>query len=504
MTPRSPVRTRKLRMIAQDPAVRVGGSDPHDHRRGAGRGPPARAVGVPRPGHRLRLVHRHPAEASGRRAGGGRRVRRPVREGRPTTTLLTNPQFHAQNVYAIVMLTLARFEFGARPADRVGIRRPPAQGRPARLRRRQRLLLEPGRGAVLRLLPDGREDASGRCVQLPVARRGRPRDDARPARRAAGAVHRPVVPRPGRRSTRGSPTSSRCCPCSPSREVVTLLVDRAAGDRDGGAGGYRVAGGGGDPGGAAGVGRCSGSRRRWARRWRTSAGTPCGSRPSSFRRRSTSDQEEFFEPHRRGEILVAAMMNAFIEVWAGRLKALAPDGHERPRPRPGGGGRSRGRGLSPDDGDPRHRLLHAGAHGVPRLPRRPPDGRPRDPPGRLEVPLPRPPAGQLQGVRHRAEFCRRRRRAGPLAAAEGRPRRLADREVHQHRHPLRVAHPRPGRSVPVHLAEPPGAGAGGGGVHPRAVRPAVPAGRARTGSSSARPSPSTSSPWSWRPANWGD
>lgn len=32
--------------------------------------------------------------------------------------------------------------------------------------------------------------------------------------------------------------------------------------------------------------------------------------------------EEFEEPHRRGEILVAAMMNAFLAVWAGRLTAL--------------------------------------------------------------------------------------------------------------------------------------------------------------------------------------
>jgi hypothetical protein len=34
------------------------------------------------------------------------------------------------------------------------------------------------------------------------------------------------------------------------------------------------------------------------------------------------NEDEFLESHRRGEILVAAMMNAFLEVWAGRLKAL--------------------------------------------------------------------------------------------------------------------------------------------------------------------------------------
>ena len=37
---------------------------------------------------------------------------------------------------------------------------------------------------------------------------------------------------------------------------------------------------------------------------------------------------EFREPHRRGEILVAAMMNAFLEVWSRRLKTLG-DGESR-------------------------------------------------------------------------------------------------------------------------------------------------------------------------------
>jgi hypothetical protein len=36
------------------------------------------------------------------------------------------------------------------------------------------------------------------------------------------------------------------------------------------------------------------------------------------------EDDEFREPHRRGEILVAAMMNAFLEVWSARLRALDP------------------------------------------------------------------------------------------------------------------------------------------------------------------------------------
>jgi len=39
------------------------------------------------------------------------------------------------------------------------------------------------------------------------------------------------------------------------------------------------------------------------------------------------DDEEFAEAHRRGELLVAAMLRAFVEMWAQRLAALM---HDRP------------------------------------------------------------------------------------------------------------------------------------------------------------------------------
>ncbi|HEX9150428.1 MAG TPA: hypothetical protein VF958_14825, partial [Thermoanaerobaculia bacterium] len=37
------------------------------------------------------------------------------------------------------------------------------------------------------------------------------------------------------------------------------------------------------------------------------------------------EQEEFLEPHRRGEILVAAVLTAFIRIWTRRLQALVED-----------------------------------------------------------------------------------------------------------------------------------------------------------------------------------
>jgi hypothetical protein len=41
------------------------------------------------------------------------------------------------------------------------------------------------------------------------------------------------------------------------------------------------------------------------------------------------EQEEFLEPHRRGEVLVAAVMNAFIEAWAERIVGLGIAGQRR-------------------------------------------------------------------------------------------------------------------------------------------------------------------------------
>ena len=31
---------------------------------------------------------------------------------------------------------------------------------------------------------------------------------------------------------------------------------------------------------------------------------------------------EFLEPHRRGELIVAAMMNSFIDIWVSRLRKI--------------------------------------------------------------------------------------------------------------------------------------------------------------------------------------
>ena len=69
------------------------------------------------------------------------------------------------------------------------------------------------------------------------------------------------------------------------------------------------------------------------RRWGTSstrfAASRCGNRRGRRARQGYYQTDpEFEEPHRRGEILVAAMMNAFLGVWTRRLKTLG-DGESR-------------------------------------------------------------------------------------------------------------------------------------------------------------------------------
>ena len=182
------MRKRQFEIVAQDPSVRRNGrvltariSLPWEDLEDGADG--LRAVR-----RRLRRVGRRDVCTRSARSG-----HRAVRHRRRSRTALADSTYHAVNVYAIVMRTLLRFEFATRPARRLGHPRAPAQDRAARLRGGQRLLLARRRGAAVRLRAQRAAD-----VPLPVARHRRPRDGARPARRAARQVHGAVVAGPGR------------------------------------------------------------------------------------------------------------------------------------------------------------------------------------------------------------------------------------------------------------------------------------------------------------------
>ena len=116
---------------------------------------------------------------------------------------------------------------------------------------------------------------------------------------------------------------------------------------------------------------------------------------------------QYIEEHDRGELLVAAMMNAFLEIWTARLDKIGfvTPRQEGPQPR-GGGSRARRRSAA-DHGDPRPRLLPADRHHVRRLSLGPAHHRPRGGSRRQQVRLSRRFAEALQEFRHHA--CRRSR-----------------------------------------------------------------------------------------------
>jgi hypothetical protein len=79
---------------------------------------------------------------------------------------------------------------------------------------------------------------------------------------------------------------------------------------------------------------------------------------------------EFMEPHRRGELLVAAMLNAFMDVWGKRVEGLGSKEQRRRKygrkAESGGGGIDERQGGGPDEAWPtvyldRHRVVEEGA-----------------------------------------------------------------------------------------------------------------------------------------------
>jgi hypothetical protein len=197
-------RTRKLTIVAQDPAItgrdgRILTAEVDVPAEELARGPLGYRVHVIDYDGSTRTLY---ARSS---TGPGHGYRDPFRNP-SNATILNNPQFHAQNVDAIVMRTLARFEFALGRRVSWGFR-----GHQIKvaswLRGRERVLFRGRSGADVRLLPGPQEPG----VCLPVARRGRPRNHPC-AHRPASADGSPIRRHPIRRPfTKASRTSSRSC-----------------------------------------------------------------------------------------------------------------------------------------------------------------------------------------------------------------------------------------------------------------------------------------------------
>src|SRR5262245_40759939 len=153
---------------------------------------------------------------------------------------------------------------------------------------------------------------------------------------------------------------------------------------------------------------------------------------------------EYQEEHARGQLIVAAMMNAVLEIWLQRLAKIGPVARGmRDRSIVVEEG-ARVAGPSAHDVDPRYRLLSAHRHLVLRLPLGVAHRRPRGRSGPGPIQLSPGAAEELRRLRHQAGA--RHRRGRHLAAMQRGPA-LWPQPFRGH-----VARPRGG--VPLHLGEP--------------------------------------------------
>ena len=301
-----------------------------------------------------------PVVADGGRAARRALPRRRLRRRRPgrtssiracptTTRSRTQPTrcsrrdyaFHAQQVYAAASRTLATFESALGRRLSWGFNGHHLHLVPHAFAEANAYYSCEDRALLFGYVPAIEGEAD---LHLPELRRRRARDHARGAGRAARAASSSPGCPTRRRSTRDSPTSSRCCRSS----------------------------------------RCDRwSSRRWARPTRTAGSSAARSSPTQLRsgvltgvaeqigqvltqgrgalRRSAmepppadwADLPQFQEPHRRGEVLVAVVLDVLIDIWVKRLEPLfSPErdgdgGHARPRPRGRGGRAGRPRSCSP-------------------------------------------------------------------------------------------------------------------------------------------------------------
>lgn len=319
----------KMRIVAQDPSVLRGG---------AGSGILTAEVDVPAeqlaPGPRGYRVHVIDYDASSRRLyapleypparpGAGRWPADPAAPV-PDDVVLGDPGFHAQNVYAVVMRTLARFEFalGRRvawgfdsPGHQIKVAPHAFADANAFYSRRDEALLFghfPSRDGARTVFTCLSHDVVAHETTHALLDGLRKRF-MEPSSADQAAFHEGFADVVALLSVFVLP------------EVVRLLLDR-----------HLAARGQGDP--RAPLRAADVTRERLARSVLLAIGEEFGQEmgpvgQSALRHSAGlppspayyTGSAEFEEPHRRGEILVAALMDAFLSVWAHRLEALVGD-----------------------------------------------------------------------------------------------------------------------------------------------------------------------------------
>lgn len=312
MRPTPQPRTRSMTIIAQDPGVKVKGKVLR-----AKIDIPAEEV-LPGPwGYRVHVVdydtstgtlykpRKYPPPDS--RSGGDPYA------GASDRVLLDDPGFHAQNVYAVVMKTLARFEFALGRRVSWGFRGHQIKVAPHAFAEANAFYSERDEALMFGYFPG----LSGRMVYSCLSHdvvahetthalldglRERYTDPSSPEQAGFHEGFADIV----------ALLSVYALP-----DVVGAIIDFASADRRDNM-----------------IARGNLTLESLRRSALFGLAEEMGQELSALRgdalRRSAAltpsteymDDDEFLEPHRRGEILVAAMMNAFLTVWANRLKGL--------------------------------------------------------------------------------------------------------------------------------------------------------------------------------------
>lgn len=326
MTDAKPVRTRPLTIIAQDPSVRVNGrilTATVEVR--------AEALAAGPWGHRVQVIDYDasthtlyaPRERDDIRAADGTFV--DPASGISDEAMLNDPHFHAENVYAIVMRTLARFEQALGRRVSWGFQGHQLKIAPHAFADANAFYSSPDEALFFGYFPDKRNEIVFSCLSHDVVAhetthalvdglRHRFTDPSSPDQAAFHEGFADVV----------ALLSVFALP-----EIAAALLDL----------------------------RSSKAKRKYDADRKTvgrenltsdslkdsllGLAEQMGEAMSQVRgqalRRSAElepnkrilKSEEYAEPHRRGEVLVAAMMNAFVAVWTTRLKALGTIGKGR-------------------------------------------------------------------------------------------------------------------------------------------------------------------------------
>jgi hypothetical protein len=314
------LRKRKLRIIAQDPAVRVGGAILT-----AEVDVPAEELAPGPWGHRVHVIDYDASsdtlfEPPEYARGTNGEMRDPFRTA-SDETLLNDPRFHAQNVYAIVMRILARFERALGRRVSWSFSGHQLKVAPHAFADANAFYSKNDQALMFGYFPGANDETICSCLSHDVVAhetthalvdglRERYTDPSSPDQAAFHEGFSDVV----------ALLSVFALP-----DVVAALLD--IGDDRGKAKGRdrsRVAKANLEPESLRksvlfGLAEQMGeelSRVRGQALRRSALLEPSASHLKA---------EEFQEPHRRGEILVAVMLNAFIEVWSDRLKALHQD-----------------------------------------------------------------------------------------------------------------------------------------------------------------------------------